>query len=824
MAALSPSHVNVTLGLGSDATLDDSAAEGAGRTGLPAIALDRRPHVSSTAPSPSPNAAAAPTPSGVGKGGRPPKGSFGAHFRFSPVANPDAVMMGLSGGRGRRAVPKALPEEPPASPLLRLMPGVRTDKLAKPRDGLAAQRESEREQQLIAYLSSYEKEQQAFSSTYIWCDVLMQKAISETSGQPRPHPLRTAVSCMLLNRIAGLFTRYEKFLYGLADQVYASVYLDWPDNPPGPSQPAAYSIGAFMERTTYYAKMRDTERAETELKIGVIRDRVMNVLPRVLRRAAATLDVLVKRSCFHLWRQFVVDQRKQTTIEKQLQEQEERQRAATLGHCFRAWRQVIRHDKEVRVLNEELQAERGEVKWMRRKIETLDAKMLQLEKDNEQLRHNASAMATTMQALSGTLTKYQASLTEPASDDSPPPGVLNPEVAAQLQQLCERGVLAETSTTASRLSQRPSTDLQPQPGLDDALEAVQLQVTAALQKDRLQAADIDIALSGGPARRVVSTSPKRQRTGSPKGTPATGQPRSRIASPLVPAEALQEEEPEDDSIERYPSAQHLLVWLNMHLADYPRECPKYIVNLTSDFRDGVKLACLLHAVGRGADEVQGLVERVKAVRGDRLLDRATLVIEAAQQLLGEDLMETMKPSDIVKGRGTQMAKFFLRLYDFSGGEDADIMQCHEKVRNILNVLRKSNLNFEFVFSELGAKLPLHANPTLRHNERFARKSQKRRAMRDISDLAPLAPPPDPAATAAAADSEPVSGDAHEASAAPDEPGPLPAAVPTLVVSGAESGRPAGKGPGATVSPLAAAGRPVTQFADVLPKRSSTVAP
>lgn len=33
-------------------------------------------------------------------------------------------------------------------------------------------------------------------------------------------------------------------------------------------------------------------------------------------------------------------------------------------------------------------------------------------------------------------------------------------------------------------------------------------------------------------------------------------------------------------------------------------------------------------------------------------------------------METMKPSDIVKGRGTQMAKFFLRLYDFSGGEDA----------------------------------------------------------------------------------------------------------------------------------------------------------
>lgn len=41
-----------------------------------------------------------------------------------------------SGGRGRRAVPKALPEEPPASPLLRLMPGVRTDKLAKPRDGL----------------------------------------------------------------------------------------------------------------------------------------------------------------------------------------------------------------------------------------------------------------------------------------------------------------------------------------------------------------------------------------------------------------------------------------------------------------------------------------------------------------------------------------------------------------------------------------------------------------------------------------------------------------------------------------------------------------
>ena len=83
----------------------------------------------------------------------------------------------------------------------------------------------------------------------------------------------------------------------------------------------------------------------------------------------------------------------------------------------------------------------------------------------------------------------------------------------------------------------------------------------------------------------------------------------QLASPSPLALFVQAEDDHVDGVVRNPSVQHLLVWLNLRLQNYPEDCPKYVVSLTTDFRDSIKLACLLHAIG--GDSLKGVIELVK---------------------------------------------------------------------------------------------------------------------------------------------------------------------------------------------------------------------
>ena len=55
-------------------------------------------------------------------------------------------------------------------------------------------------------------------------------------------------------------------------------------------------------------------------------------------------------SALQFWRQYATDQRKQTTLEKELEQAKEKQKDDILQRCFREWRQIIKHDVEVREL------------------------------------------------------------------------------------------------------------------------------------------------------------------------------------------------------------------------------------------------------------------------------------------------------------------------------------------------------------------------------------------------------------------------------------------------------------------------------------------
>jgi hypothetical protein len=70
-------------------------------------------------------------------------------------------------------------------------------------------------------------EKDRFHSVSTWGHLMLQKVVRETSNLPSPNPLRTAVSCMLLHRIAPLMGAGEDLMHQLLNEVFNSIYFSW---------------------------------------------------------------------------------------------------------------------------------------------------------------------------------------------------------------------------------------------------------------------------------------------------------------------------------------------------------------------------------------------------------------------------------------------------------------------------------------------------------------------------------------------------------------------------------------------------------------------
>eukprot|EP00756_Hemistasia_phaeocysticola_P014199 Hpha_TRINITY_DN15328_c1_g1::TRINITY_DN15328_c1_g1_i1::g.88140::m.88140 len=89
----------------------------------------------------------------------------------------------------------------------------------------------ERQQQRMEeWMTQYKDEQHAFSSIATWAEVVLRRVTTDTAHLSRPNPLRTAVCCMLLDRVTSLFGRYEGLMRKLKSEIFASIYHEWPEN------------------------------------------------------------------------------------------------------------------------------------------------------------------------------------------------------------------------------------------------------------------------------------------------------------------------------------------------------------------------------------------------------------------------------------------------------------------------------------------------------------------------------------------------------------------------------------------------------------------
>eukprot|EP01063_Lacrimia_lanifica_P040810 TRINITY_DN9391_c0_g4_i1.p1 TRINITY_DN9391_c0_g4~~TRINITY_DN9391_c0_g4_i1.p1 ORF type:complete len:1346 (+),score=588.12 TRINITY_DN9391_c0_g4_i1:72-4040(+) len=83
---------------------------------------------------------------------------------------------------------------------------------------------------LAGWIENYQSSQIAYTSVATWAEVMLQKVITDTAHLTRPNPLRTAVCCMLLDKVTSLFGRYEGVVSKLKEELFASIYYDWPSN------------------------------------------------------------------------------------------------------------------------------------------------------------------------------------------------------------------------------------------------------------------------------------------------------------------------------------------------------------------------------------------------------------------------------------------------------------------------------------------------------------------------------------------------------------------------------------------------------------------
>lgn len=72
-------------------------------------------------------------------------------------------------------------------------------------------------------------ERASFNSASTWCEVMLNRVVTETRNLPLPNPLRTAVVCMLLQRLTPLFQPHEDLIRSLLTELFASIYVDWGD-------------------------------------------------------------------------------------------------------------------------------------------------------------------------------------------------------------------------------------------------------------------------------------------------------------------------------------------------------------------------------------------------------------------------------------------------------------------------------------------------------------------------------------------------------------------------------------------------------------------
>lgn len=539
-------------------------------------------------------------------------------------------------------------------------------------------------------------EKSQFHSISMWGELMLQKVIKETAHHSSPNPLRTAVCCMLLHKIAPLMGTAESLMKNLLHELFNAIYFSWEeylqdkfiqggneedeasgekvgiDNPYdkgamsiGPTEkddPTSlkFFVSSLNHRYTYFQLLDELQSA---------RVRVIGLPSRVIVRCMELWRFRLLLIVFTLWRGDTLKIRsRRKKVNAEVEFLFRRKCKKRLHEHLHAWRNYVVERRHRNIQDHEATQKKLQQR-MGRHIQAL-------EKENEDLKRQLATLRTThttvviqLTNMLSLLESFKKVARDETIDDIPPINHSDGDVSRPSQT----GTASQSVNEAS---------LTPPVGASDDAQRHNL---AALFPELTKKRSLSIAvpLSDQGMREIEAEAKKV----------AEGPNRLQQLKDFLDMENGREHQkealaasahPEDNNLtkngnetkaflptttasEPKVSYSDVLDWVSMRtqlmvMSLQPhsqglRRC----TNFTIDFKDSIRLACLL--VSLGAD--RSLVEDVAVI--SNLVDRAALAIKMSRcfftptDSVWSDL-DKLDPQDIVKGKGGKISKLIFGFY------------------------------------------------------------------------------------------------------------------------------------------------------------------
>jgi hypothetical protein len=557
---------------------------------------------------------------------------------------------------------------------------------------------------IVGWTKTLEDEKRSFPSTSMWCELMLNKVIKETQHMPAPNTLRTAVCCMLLHRLCPMLGHCEQLMSSLLFEVFSAIYVDWPEymarkfvdfshhekNAEDPAAPTSapndssvltlkneydadaldapqsgrkFLVAALHQRSTYFSSYETLQKAR------------MHVLGAPSRCIGRCINVWIRSLLFIIfsfWRSEArtATQRhvKATGIVDRIFLTKSRNR---LKVHFTAWRKVTM-DRQNLFAQEHTQQKL--VQRMGRRIQELEAENGSLKQQFSSLLSEHREVGKRLQQMNAMLANFRRPLGELLGEGKKP---------LSAEESDEAGAENEEKSLASVVSFAEAVD----PDEVFKLEVYRENDNSLLPKPKSR-------------RRRSSSSASFHCDGTVQfsHSSAAGPPTQSITPPVVDTAAIEEVthrpnrvkqlsdflalDPETIGVDRpselvpkvavmketktvvLPNYTDVLDWISVRtqlLNITASTFAKRVSNFTMDFKDGLRLACLLVTIGADKsllEEATGMAPMARA----GLSLRAAMCFLLPDDSFFEDA-QAVQPVDLIKGKGNKVSRLFFALYD-----------------------------------------------------------------------------------------------------------------------------------------------------------------
>lgn len=576
---------------------------------------------------------------------------------------------------------------------------------------------------VAAWKDLLESEKGKFHSVSMWGELMLQKVLRETAQLPSPNPLRTAVCCMLLHRIAPLMGHAEDLMKALLREVYNAIYFSWESYLDGkfitgsggidegeksdevvgenPYDQAAmqmtvpsakddptslkHLVSSLNHRYTYFQLLEELQSARVQ---------VLGLPSRVVVRCMQLWRHRLLLCIFTSWHGDVVCARqRKSKILVTVDFLFKKKCRKRVGEYFSAWRAHVVERRHRNIQDHEVTQKKLQQRMGRR--------IQQLEKENEELRAQLAALRSAHTAGAIQITNMLSLLDNfrrvAADDYRTPPDVseLRDALAetVSLQAINDFSDFSPTShrPTGTSAQDAPVTDPETQrqniaslfPELLPQQPTKRRSVTAVAPEEptvstnQVQELEAEAAkVAAGPNRlqqlkdfldvdpEVVAAAARTNEGASSivdqlrfVKEAADGLDDGIVAEETPNVQVETSRAHYSDVLDWISSRTQMLVMSLQPTSQGLRRC----TNFTIDFRDSIRLACLL--VSLGAD--RSVVEDAAVITD--LTERATFVLKVCRCFFAPtdsvwENVNRVEACDIAKAKGGRISKLMFAFY------------------------------------------------------------------------------------------------------------------------------------------------------------------